>query len=157
MIRKSWIFWYIIKFKDSYFVLLCGKLIKNLLTRMKLTTLQTLWKLDYLRFFWNYLDINYLFQSICNLGVLCGFNTMPCVISQWSPYLVSVVFVTTESNLGQCPFTLDETFFPVVHGGKRFFDCVWVRLLSIGLRVCIPERTISCQLWMGGSPDWSLW
>ena len=119
MIRKSWIFWYIIKFKDSYFVLLCGKLIKNLLTRMKLTTLQTLWKLDYLKFFWNYLDINYLFQSICNLGVLCGFNTMPCVISQWSPYLVSVVFVTTESNLGQCPFILDDAFFPATHGGEE--------------------------------------
>ena len=34
---------------------------------------------------------------------LCGFNTMPCVISQWSPDLVSVVFVTMESNQGQCP------------------------------------------------------
>ena len=26
-------------------------------------TLQTLWKLDYLRFSWNYLDINYVFES----------------------------------------------------------------------------------------------
>ena len=34
-----------------------------------------------------------------------------------------------ESNLGQCPFTLDDAFFPAVHGGKRFLDCVWVRLL----------------------------
>ena len=50
MIRKSWILWYIIKFKDAYLVLLCGKLIENLLTRMKLKTLQTLWSLDYLRF-----------------------------------------------------------------------------------------------------------
>ena len=30
MIRKSWILWYIRKFKDVYFVLLCGKLIENL-------------------------------------------------------------------------------------------------------------------------------
>ena len=143
-------------------------------------------------FFWNYLDINYVFQSICNLWALCGFNTMPCVISRWSSNLVYVVFVTTESNLGQCPFTLDDTFFPTVHGGKRFLDCVWVRLLlmgprnhmqkrsylmrslccpwgerktlmvwvrllSMGPRVCILERIISCQLWMGGSPDRSMW
>ena len=31
--------WYIRKFKDAYFVLLCGKLLKNLLTRMKLKNL----------------------------------------------------------------------------------------------------------------------
>ena len=103
--RKSWIIWYIIKFKDAYLVLLCGKLIENLLTRMKLKTLQTLWKLDYLRFFWNYLDVNYVFQSICNLWALCGFNTMSCVISWWSPNLVFIVFVTMESNPGECPFT----------------------------------------------------
>ena len=29
---------------------------------MKLKTLQTLWKLNYLRFFWNYLVINYVFE-----------------------------------------------------------------------------------------------
>ena len=121
--------------------MLCGKLLENLLIRMKLKTLQTLWKLDYLRFFWNYLDINYVFQSICNLWALCGFNTMPCVISRWSPNLVSVVFVTTESNPGQCPFTLDDAFFPVVHGGKRFLDCVWVRLLSMGPRDHMQERS----------------
>ena len=51
MIRKSWILWYIRKFKDAYLVLLCGKLLENLLTRMKLKTLQALWKLDYLGFF----------------------------------------------------------------------------------------------------------
>ena len=92
---------------------------RNLLTRIKLRTVQTLWKLNYLRFFWNYLDINYVFQSICNLWALCGFNTMPCVISQWSPHLVSVVFMTTESNLGQCPFILDDAFFPTTHGGEE--------------------------------------
>ena len=31
--------WYIRKFKDAYFVLLCGKLLENLLTRMKLKNL----------------------------------------------------------------------------------------------------------------------
>ena len=30
MIRKSWILWYIGKFKDAYLVLLFGKLIENL-------------------------------------------------------------------------------------------------------------------------------
>ena len=66
---------------------------------------------------------------------------MPCVISRWSPDLVFVVFVTTESNLGQCPFTLDDAFFPTSHGGKRFLDCVWVRLLSMGLRDHMQERS----------------
>ena len=132
MIRKSWILWYIIKFKDAYLVLLYGKLIKNLLTRMKLKTLQTLWKLVYLRFFWNYLDINYVFRGIRNLRVLWGFNTMSCVISQWSSNLIFVVFVTTESNPGQCSFTLGDTFFLATRGRKRFLDCVWVRLLSMG-------------------------
>ena len=41
--------------------------------------------------------------------------------------------------------------------GKRKTLRVWVRLLSIGPRVCIPERTISCQLRMGGSLNWSMW
>ena len=30
MIRKSWILWYIRKFKDAYLVLVLGKLIENL-------------------------------------------------------------------------------------------------------------------------------
>ena len=126
------------------------------------------------------------------LWALCGFNTMPYVISRWSPDLVFVVFVTTELDLGQCPFTLDDAFFPAAHRGKRFLDCVWVRLLPMGPkdhmqrrsylmhspcypwgkrktlrvwmrllfmgpRVCILERTISCQLWMGGFPNQSMW
>ena len=97
-----------------------------------------------------------------------------------------------ESNPNQCPFTLDDAFFPAAHGGKRFLNCVWVRLLpmgprdhmqersyltrslycpwgerktlrvwvrllSMGPKVCILDRTISCQLWMGGSPNWSKW
>ena len=137
-------------------------------------------------FFLNYLNINYVFQSIYNLWALCDFNTMPCVISRWSSNLVSVIFVTTKSNPGQCLFTLDDAFFLATCRGKRFLNCVWVRLLLmgpkdhmqersylthslccpwgerkilrvwvrllfIGLRVCITEMTISCQLWMGGS------
>ena len=56
---------------------------------------------------------------------------MLCVISQWSPDLVFVVFVTTESNLSQCPFTLDDVFFPAFHETKRFLDYVWVMLLPM--------------------------
>ena len=41
--------------------------------------------------------------------------------------------------------------------GERKTLRVWVRLLSMGPRVCIPKRTISCQLRMGGSPDRSMW
>ena len=75
------------------------------------------------------------------LWALWGFNTMPCVISRWSPDLVFVVFVTTESDLGQCPFTLDDAFFPAAHGGKKFLDCVWVRLLTMRPRDYMQERS----------------
>ena len=57
---------------------------------------------------------------------------MPYVISRWSPDLVFIVFVTTESDPGQCPSTLDDLFFLTTHGGKRFFNCMWVRLLPMG-------------------------
>ena len=66
---------------------------------------------------------------------------MPCVISRRSPGLVFVVFVTKESNIGQCLFTLDDAFFPATHGGKRFLDCVWVRLLPMGPRDHVQERS----------------
>ena len=132
------------------------------------------------------------FKVYVTLWVLCGFNTMPCVISWWSLNLVSIVFVTTKSNPGQYPFTLDGAFFHAAHEEKMFLDCVWVWLLSIGPkdhmqkrsyltrtlccpwrerkilrvwvrllsmepRVCISEGTISCQLWMDGSLDRSMW
>ena len=66
---------------------------------------------------------------------------MPCVIFWWSPDLVSVVFVAMESNPDQCLFTLDDAFFPAAHGGKRFLDCVWVRLLPLGPRDNMQERS----------------
>ena len=66
---------------------------------------------------------------------------MSFVISRWSPDLVSVIFVTTESNSGQYPFTLNDAFFPAAHGGKRFFDYVWVRLLSMGPKDHMQERS----------------
>ncbi|KAK9997788.1 hypothetical protein SO802_017391 [Lithocarpus litseifolius] len=46
-----------------------------------------------------------------------------------------------ESNLGQCSFTLDDAFFPAAHGGKRFLDCMWVMLLSMGPRDHMQERS----------------
>ena len=52
----------------------------------------------------------------------------------WSPNLISIVFMTTVLNLGQCPFTLDDAFFPIAYGGKRFLNYVWVRLLSMGAK-----------------------
>ena len=68
--------------------------------------------------------------------------------SWWSLDLVSVVFVTMESNPGQCLFTLDDAFFPVAYGGKRFLDCVWVRLLPMGLRDDMQERSyLTCSLY----------
>ena len=39
-----------------------------------------------------------------------------------------------ESDPGQCPFTLDDAFFPIAYGGKRFLNYVWVRLLSMGAK-----------------------
>ena len=68
---------------------------------------------------------------------LCGLNTMPCVISWWSPNLVSVIFVTTKSDLGQCLFTLDDAFFPAAHGGKRFLDC--------GSGCCLCGQETTCK------------
>ena len=60
------------------------------------------------------------------LWALCCFNLMPCVISQWSPDLVFVVFVTTVSNPGQCHFTLDDAFFLVPMGGRgSLIVCGW--------------------------------
>ena len=167
------------------------EMVRKYFDKNEVENLTNLLKLDYLRFFWNYPDMNYVFQSKVTCE-LCGFNTKPCVISRWSPDLVSVVFVTTESNQDQCPFTLNDVFFPAVHVGKRFLDWVWVRLLpmgpkdhmqersylmhslycpwgerktlrvwvrllSMGPRVCIPKRTISCQLWMSGSLNQSMW
>uniref|UniRef100_A0A7N2KMP3 non-specific serine/threonine protein kinase n=1 Tax=Quercus lobata TaxID=97700 RepID=A0A7N2KMP3_QUELO len=46
-----------------------------------------------------------------------------------------------ESTLGQCPFTLDDAFFPAAHGGKRFLDCVWMRLLPMEPRDHMQERS----------------
>ena len=66
---------------------------------------------------------------------------MLCVISWWSFNLVSIVFVTTESNPSHCPFTLDDAFFPATHGGNKFLDCVWVRLLPMGPRDHMQERS----------------
>ena len=94
-----------------------------------------------LRFFWNYLDINYVFERKCNLWALRCFNFMPCVISQWLLDLVSIIFVTTKSDLGQRLFTLDDAFFPATHGGKRFLDCVWVRLLPMGQKDQMQKRS----------------
>ena len=67
--------------------------------------------------------------------------------------LVSVVFVITESNQGQCLFTLDDAFFPAIHGGKRFLDCVWAKLLPMGPRDHMQERSyltrFLCYPWEG--------
>ena len=44
---------------------------------------------------------------------------MPCVISQWSPDLVSIVFVTIESNPGQCPFHFGWCALPFCPWGEE--------------------------------------
>ena len=66
---------------------------------------------------------------------------MPYVISRWSLDLVFVVFVTTKSDPDQCPFTLDDAFLPTTHGRKKFLDCVWVRLLSMGPKDHMQKRS----------------
>ena len=134
--------WYIRKFKDAYLVLLCGKLLENLLTRMKMKTLTKFVEVRLFKIFLKLPGYKLCFWKemyTCELYVV--FNNIPCVISRWSPDLVSVVFVTMESNPGQCPFTLDDAFFPTAHGGKKFLDCVWVRLLPMGPRDHMQERS----------------
>ena len=69
---------------------------------------------------------------------LCGLNTMPCVISWWSPNLVSVIFVTTKSDLGQCPFTLDDAFFLAAYGGKN-------SLIVYGWGCCPCSQETTCK------------
>ena len=61
----------------------------------------------------------------------------------------SIAFVTTEPNLSQCPFTLDDTFFPTTHGEKRFLDYVWVRLLPMG-----PKDHMQKRSYLMRSPCW---
>ena len=71
---------------------------------------------------------------------------MPCVISSWSPVLISVVFVTTVSDLGQCLITLNEAFFPATLRGERFLDCVWVRLLPTSPKDHMQKRSyLTCS------------
>ena len=64
---------------------------------------------------------------------LCGFNTMSCVISRWSPDLVSVVFVTIESNQGQCP-TLWMTRSSLLSMGGRGFLIVFGEATAHGAK-----------------------
>jgi len=60
---------------------------------------------------------------------------------------------------GCCPWGQKTTckrgsiwrILPVAHRGREKTLRVWVRLLPIGLRDYILQRTISCQLWMSGS------
>ena len=52
-----------------------------------------------------------------------------------------------ESNLGQYPFTLDDAFFPAAYGGKRFLDCVWVRLLPMRSREFLFDRLSLLPMW----------
>ena len=61
----------------------------------------------------------------------------------------------TESDPGQCPFTMDDAFFPTAHGGKRFLNCVWVRLLSMGPKDHMKKRSYLTRslLPMGGEKN----
>ena len=49
--------------------------------------------------------------------------------------------MATKLDLGQCPFTLDDAFFPATHGRKRFLDYVWVRLLPMGPKDHMQKRS----------------
>ena len=141
MIRKSWILWFIRKFKDAYLVLLCGKLIENLLTRMKLKTLQTLWKLDYLRFFWNYLDINYVFEKKCIPVSFMWF---------WHYAMYDFPVITRFGLRSLCDNGIKSRSVPFHFGWHVLLYCpwgeevpwlCWVRLLFIGPRDHIQKRS----------------
>ena len=159
---------------------------------MKLKTLQTLLKLDYLRFFWNYLVINYVFErkcisvsflwfwhhAMCDFPVITWFGF--CSICDNGIRSRSVPFHFGWRVLPYCPWREEIPWLCVgeaaAHEAKRpyarevLFDALSLLpmrgeknlegmgdLLSMGPRVCITKRTISCQLWMGGSPNWSMW
>ena len=108
---------------------------------MKLKTLKILWKLRLFKvffFFLNYQDINYFFESACIHVSFMLFNSMPWVISQWSPDLISVDFVATVSDPSQCHFTLDDEFFLVPMGGRG-------SLIVCGWGCCPLGQKITCK------------
>ena len=168
------------------------EIVRKSLTRMKLKTLQTLWKLNYLRFFWNYLVINYVFErkyitmsfiglwdhAMCDFPVitrfgfcsLCdnriksrsvpfyfGWLVLPCC--PWGEEVPWLCVGEAASHRAKRPHAREVLFVALylLPRGERKTLRVWVRLLSMGPRVCIPKWTISCQLWMGGSLDRSMW
>ena len=64
LIRKSWILWYIGKFKDAYLVLLFGKLIENIFDKNEVENLTNFVEVRLFKVFWNYLDINCVWKYI---------------------------------------------------------------------------------------------
>ena len=119
----------------------------------------------------------YIWKEMYIVSFIWFWHHTMCDFPVITPDLVFIVFVTMESNPSQCPFTLDDAFFLTAHEGKKFLNCVrvrllpmgprdhmqersyltrsfcclwrerktlrvWVRLLSMGPRVCIPKRTI---------------
>ena len=83
----------------------------------------------------------YIWKEMYTVSFMWFWHHVICNFLVITPDLIFVVFVTMESNLGQCPFTLDDAFFPTAHGGKRFLNCVWVRLLPMGPRDHMQERS----------------
>ena len=101
----------------------------------------------------------------CHLGLKlpCRFDLNPS--QPWLEPTTLVVWCTSqpwrEANLSHYyqskATTADkESCSFCCPWGERKTLRVWMRLLFMGPRVCIPKTTVSCQLWIGGSFDWSM-
>ena len=72
------------------------------------------------------------------------------------PWLCMGEAATHRANRPHAKKVLFNALSLLPMGGKKTLR-LGVKLLPIGPRDSIPERTISCQLWMGEFPDRSIW
>ena len=117
------------------------EIVRKSLTRMKLKTIQTLWKLDYLRFFWNYLVINYVFER--------KYITV-CFMRFWDYAICDFLVITRFDFSSLCDNGIKSRSVPFHFGWRVLPYCPWGeevpwlcmgRLLPMGPRDHMQERT----------------
>ena len=97
----------------------------------------------------------YIWKEMYIVSFMWFWHHAMCDFLVINPDLVFVVFVTMKSNPGQWPFTLDDAFFPATHGGKRFLNCVWVRLLSMEPKDHMQKRSyLTCSPYCPWEYEW---
>ena len=92
------------------------EIVRKSLTRMKLKTIQTLWKLDYLRFFWNYLVINYVFER--------KYITV-CFMRFWDYAMCDFSVITRSDFSSLCDNGIKSRSVPFHFGWRVLPYCPW--------------------------------